>query len=132
MKLIIWTPDFSVGVASIDEQHKGLIAMVNRLMAEPRTTTQSETISALLSDLTKYAEEHFAAEEELMRRHNYPRLDEHIAQHLTFRNATVDFCMAAMNDDGTVPEAMFRYLCNWLVEHILNSDMDYKPYCREQ
>ena len=131
MKPIIWTPDFSVGVARIDEQHKGLIAMVNRLIAQPRITTESATISDLLGDLTKYAEEHFATEEELMRQHGYPHLEEHIAQHRALRKTTVDFCMATLNGADDVPETMLRYLSDWLAEHILKSDMEFKPYCRE-
>ena len=131
MKQITWTPDFSVGVASIDEQHKWLIGIVNRLIAEPRITTKSETISHVLSELTKYAEEHFATEEALMLQHRYPRLEEHIAQHRAFRKTTVDFCMATLNGADDVPETMLRYLSDWLAEHILKSDMEFKPYCRE-
>ena len=65
MEQITWTEEFSVGVVRIDEQHKQLIAMINRLIAEPQTTTRSETISDLLTGMTNYAQMHFATEEEL-------------------------------------------------------------------
>ena len=71
MEQITWTEDFSVGVVSLDEQHKRLIQMINRLIiAGPQTTTRSETVSDLLSDMANYARKHFATEEELMRQHN--------------------------------------------------------------
>ena len=132
MEQITWTEDFSVGVVRLNEQHKRLIQMINRLIAEPQTTTSSETVSDLLNDMTKYAQEHFAIEEDLMRQHNYPHLEEHIVQHRSFQKKTVDFCSATMLDVTAVPEIMLHYLRDWLVEHILKSDMVYKPFFREQ
>ena len=129
---IIWTEDFSVGVARIDEQHKRLIGMINRLISAPQARARSETISDLLNDMTSYAQEHFATEEALMRQYNYPQLEEHVAQHRTFREKTVGFCSAAILDAPGLPEAMLYYLRNWLVDHILNSDMAFKPFFREQ
>ena len=132
MEQIIWTEDFSVGVVRLDEQHKRLIQMINRLIAQPQTTTESELISDLLSDMTNYAQKHFAAEEELMRQYNYPRLKEQVAQHHAFQEKTVDFCSATTLNVRIVPETMLRYLSDWLVGHILDSDMAYKPFFRER
>jgi hemerythrin len=132
MEQITWTEDFSVGVVRLDEQRKRLIQMINRLIAKPQTTTESEMVSDLLSDMTNYALKHFAAEEELMRQYNYPRLKEQVAQHRAFQEKTVDFCSATMLNVGIVPETMLHYLSDWLVEHILKSDMAYKPFFREQ
>ena len=132
MEQITWTEDFSVGVVRLDEQHKRLIQMINRLIAKPQTTTKSEMVSDLLSDMTNYAQKHFAAEEELMRQYNYPHLKEHVAQHRAFQKKTVDFCSATMLNIGIVPETMLHYLSDWLVEHILKIDMAYKPFFREQ
>ena len=131
MEAINWTDSFSVGVTQFDEQHKQLVRMLNRLIADPDAGTRSETIAELLSAMTNYAQEHFEAEEELMEKHNYPQLKEHTAQHHAFRRKTGDLCMATMNEVGTVPESLLQYLRDWLVEHILKSDMAYKPFFRE-
>ena len=130
MEQITWTEDFSVGVERLDAQHRQLFRMINQLIAKPHTTTRSETVSDLLTDMTKYAQEHFATEEDLMRQHNYPHFEKHIFQHRAFRKKTVDFCSATMLDLVVVPEAILRYLRDWLVEHILKTDMAYKPFFR--
>jgi hemerythrin len=122
---------YFIGIWKLDEQHKQLIKMINLLLAAPQTTTRSETVSDLLSHMTKYAEEHFATEEELMRKHDYPHLEQHIAQHLAFQEKTADFCSAAMQSVADVPEALLHYLSEWLVEHILMSDMVYKRFFRD-
>ena len=132
MERILWTENFSVGVARLDDQHKRLVQMINRLIAEPRLTTESETISSLLSEMTSYARKHFSAEEELLRRHHYPRLEEQVAEHQAFQKKTTDFCSATMLHVRVVPETLLHYLSDWLVHHILKTDMAYKPFFREQ
>ena len=52
MESIIWTTKFCVDVARIDEQHKRLIDMINRLVAASQAKTGLETISDLLNDMT--------------------------------------------------------------------------------
>jgi hemerythrin len=131
MEPITWTEDFSVGVARLDMQHKRLIQMINRLIEAPQTKTGSETISDLLNAMTNYAQEHFEAEERLMQQYNYPNLEEHLTQHHGFRRKAADLCMAEIEEDGTVPESMLEYLRDWLVQHILKSDMVYKPFFHE-
>jgi hemerythrin len=132
MEEITWTDKLSVGIAGIDEQHKRLIGMINRLIRDPGATTRSESISDLLSDMTAYALEHFATEEELMRRCGYPHMDEHIAAHDAFRESAAQFCIATMHGVEAVPENMLRYLSGWLMHHILEDDMAYRPFLVER
>lgn len=132
MEQITWTEDFSVGIPRLDEQHKQLVRMINRLIAAPGTKTKSESVSNLLNDMTKYAQEHFRLEEDLMRERDYPHLDEQVAQHRAFRKKVADFCFATMLDAQSVPDIMLNYLRDWLVNHILECDMAYKPYLGER
>jgi hemerythrin len=131
MEPIEWNESLSVGVRLLDEQHKRLIGMINRLMADPQVETRSETISDLLNAMTTYAQEHFEAEEQLMEKHGYPQTEEHTAQHHAFRRKTGELCMATMSAVGNVPESILQYLRDWLVGHILKSDMAYKPFFHE-
>ncbi len=132
MEELIWTEDFSVGVARIDNQHKQLVGILNRLIAESQVSTNSETISEILNDMMTYSHEHFEAEEELLRQHAYPHLKEHITQHHAFRRQVANFCSATMINVVSVPENILDYLSSWLLEHILESDMAYKPFLQER
>jgi hemerythrin len=131
MEPIQWTESFSVGVKLFDEQHKQLVEMINRLSEDPQAGTSSETVSELLNAMTDYAQQHFEAEETLMEKHGYPQLREHTAQHHAFRRKTAELCMDTMNRVGTVPESLLEYLRDWLLGHILKSDMAYKPFFHE-
>ena len=59
MDEIVWQESFSVGVKDLDDQHKQLIKMINTLINQKDVKVNSETISDLLTELTKYAEDHF-------------------------------------------------------------------------
>jgi hemerythrin-like metal-binding protein len=131
MDKIFWTDKLSVGVAMLDEQHKRLIEMTNQLIEAPKITTKSETISKILGDMLNYAQVHFKSEENLFRRYGYPKLDQHITEHQAFKKQTMRFFQEITVDVSTVPDTMLKYLCEWIVEHILTSDMAYKPFFKK-
>ena len=128
MEPIRWTEDFSVGVAEMDRQHKKLVAMLNRLIAEPEARTNSDTISDLLSGMINYAREHFRDEEALMSEYSYPFKDRQTEQHTAFTKKVVDFCSAVDVGVDIVPQVMAEYLKDWLIHHILEQDMKYKQF----
>ncbi|MDP6635963.1 MAG: bacteriohemerythrin [Phycisphaerae bacterium] len=132
MQEIIWAEKSSVGVAKLDEQHKILIGMINKLIRDPQAATRSETVSDVLGEMTDYALKHFAYEENLMVDSDYPRSKEHIKEHLAFRETTGKFCSATAIDVSGIPEMLLEHLSQWLTHHILEIDMAYKAFFQEQ
>ena len=132
MEPIEWTESFSVGVALFDEQHRRLIAMLNRMIADPAADTRSETVADVLTDMTQYAQEHFKAEEDLMQAYGYPHLDEHKQQHLEFQEKAARLCFATVKGQASVPSELLAYLQNWLTRHILQTDMAFKPFFEQK
>ena len=125
---IIWTDDFSVGVSLFDEQHKQLVNMLNKLISHPEATTDSETISDLLTDMTQYAHEHFKAEEKLMQQYDFPDYGSHKNRHREFLKQVVTFCNATYLGSEKVPRQVLEFLTNWWSTHILEEDMAYKDF----
>ena len=132
MEKIRWDESFSVGVAQIDEQHKGMINMINLLLAEPEADVRSETVSELLTRMTKYAGEHFETEEGLLAEHGYPELAAHREEHLAFRKKAAGLCFDTMGGRTSVPADVLNYLREWLTQHILTTDMRYRPFFKER
>jgi hemerythrin len=54
------------GIDSVDEQHRELIATLNKLAAALRAGTQDDKIGWMLKYLERYTHEHFAHEEKCM------------------------------------------------------------------
>lgn len=132
MDEIIWNESFSVGVQELDNQHKKLIKILNKLIKMANAEVFSETVSDTLTEMTKYAAIHFETEEKLMKKFNYPDFDAHKEQHKAFQKKTVGFCMYAMAYKSSVPTDILTFLMTWLVNHILVSDMKYKDFFRDQ
>ncbi len=128
MEQIVWSDDFSVGVKLFDEQHKGLINMLNKMIKDPTATTRSEIISDVLADMTQYVQQHFESEEDLMSEHGYPHLEQHKSQHKAFREKVVELCTATTDGNRAVPQVLLEFLSQWLIQHILQEDMEYKPF----
>ena len=133
MEPVQWSEKFSVGVRELDQQHKQLIKLLNRLISTQGTiNTHSETVSDTLVAMTRYAQAHFKAEERLMEAYGFPGLEEQKRQHRKFRKKTVDFCTATTQGFDQVPEAMLEYLVSWLIHHILEDDMAYRSFFKEK
>ena len=85
MSIIQWTPDFSVGVESIDTDHKVLISLINQLDDAILGGEPKQTVSRVLDALSDYTNYHFAREELLMRACAYPDIEAHARTHATLR-----------------------------------------------
>ncbi|HSM23978.1 MAG TPA: bacteriohemerythrin, partial [Anaerolineaceae bacterium] len=128
-----WSEKYSVGVRELDQQHKTLFMLLNRLISATGTISiHSETISEILGEMTRYAQTHFTTEERLLEAYGYPGLEEHKVQHNDFRNKTTEFIEKATIGDKQIPEVLLEFLTNWLTHHILEEDMAYRSFFREK
>jgi hemerythrin len=75
-----WQDDFLVGVEKIDDQHRELLAHINRLAAMVASGDLSG-IDGVLAFLADYVHFHFATEEGVMRELAYPLMNDHVYEH---------------------------------------------------
>ena len=132
MEKIDWNPSFSVGVKLLDEQHKRILDMYNLLISDSEATVRSETISELLDRLTKYAAEHFQTEERLLEEYGYPDLARHKVEHKEYRIRVVELCQSATIHEESVPAELLKFMRDWWMNHILNTDMKYRSFFMER
>ncbi|HON01092.1 MAG TPA: hemerythrin domain-containing protein, partial [Acidobacteriota bacterium] len=59
MPLIQWENRFSVGIRKLDQQHKGLVGMINELHDAMKAGKGQEVISEIVQRLAAYARNHF-------------------------------------------------------------------------
>lgn len=133
METINWSARYSVGVENLDEQHKQIIGMLNRLVTSPEARdANSETISEILTTMTRYSLEHFKTEESLLKAHGYPDFEQHRQEHVAYRRKTIDFSTATSLGVESVPQILVTYLFEWWTNHILKEDMKYKSFFAEK
>ena len=126
---IAWSPELSVGIQRIDEQHKDIIDAFNKLLlAGEEARVDSEIVSDTLDKLTRHVRGHFRDEEGLLEQVAYPGIEEHRMEHDRFREKLVECCVATTIGVGCVPRALLAYLHDWLDQHLIQQDMKYRPF----
>lgn len=133
----VWDAElYSIGHATIDQQHQRLLSVLNRLyelMHGEGGISNTAGTAAMMQELTYFIVEHFAFEEQLMQESDYPleRLARHRAEHNGFILKVQSFEERLQAGDASVLADMLPYLYgDWLIQHICVSDMDYVPYLR--
>lgn len=122
--MIQWGYHFLTGIKIIDNQHQGLVELVNKLHRLTKGNPQAAEVDAAFNALTDYAAEHFAAEEQLMADAGLTEetLEPHMHAHRSFveeigimwRNRNMDAKDATAN--------LLEFLTTWIYRHILITD----------
>ncbi len=116
------------GIKEIDDQHQVLFDVLARLEQAVGTEDKWSAVHFALVELTNFVAIHFTVEEALMRLHDYPDINAHIASHRAFSAALADIKKHSIRQD--VSEAMTNLVRNWLIQHIGKEDLAYVPHLR--
>lgn len=121
--VIQWSEAMSVGHDLIDEDHKNLVRMINRLFGAVMAEQPHAVVNRVLNDLVDYTVYHFKREEVLMERYAYPDAPAHCKAHRDLIGM-VESCRAKFVSGEAVQLAdeIEEFLRDWLVRHILYVD----------
>jgi hemerythrin len=125
MALFRWNDTYSVGVTEIDDQHRNLVDMINRLHDGLGEGKGSEVIGPILNDMAEYAQYHFDTEEGYFKEFRFRETDIHTAEHMKFKRKVDDFCEKYKTDPMILSVEVMYFLSNWLKNHIQGSDKNY-------
>jgi hemerythrin-like metal-binding protein len=128
MERLEWSDKYLIGQPTIDQQHRGLFQLVNRVIDACEQGGDSELLSDALHAMTSYAQEHFSAEEELMAAHGFPELGLHSEAHLGFVERTATMALKAVGGDPSILVELAVFLRIWLDQHVLRMDMRLKAH----
>ncbi|QVL48385.1 MAG: PAS domain S-box protein [Thiocapsa sp.] len=118
-----WSDELVTGISVIDEQHRTLVSLLNRIArCDVQGATEAETL-AILDELGHYAEHHFSTEEAIWaeRLGLGAHLDDHRQRHDDFVRQVAEL-RSGERPFQDVLEGLMAYLCRWLALHILESD----------
>jgi hemerythrin len=125
MEKLAWSDDLSVGVTRLDEQHKSIFEIINKLIDNDGLFVNSEIIADVLTELLEYSQVHFAQEEKYMDLKSYEFRTEHKKLHLDYRKKVVEFHLSVAAYKHDTPNEILRFLIDWWRNHILIEDKRY-------
>jgi len=123
-----WTETYSVNIAILDKQHQKLFDTVNELDQALRAGEGNSAVQQVLDKLVEYALIHFAAEESLMRKHDFPGLPTHRTQHELFRQQIAAYLLDHKAAKPGVPVSLLFFMQDWLKQHVLKTDKQYTAF----
>ena len=120
-----WNEDLSVGVPSIDRQHKVLISLINDLHIAMQAGKGATDAKSILNDIINYAKAHFVYEEGLFIGQHYHASDEHFESHQKIKAKLSELKEKSKKVDFDISDELMIFLKDWLTNHILKEDMGY-------
>lgn len=133
MPLIEWTPDLTVGIDKIDDQHKRLFQAADDLGEAMWAGKGVAEINRTVAFLLEYTQFHFGDEEELMIRKSYPGLHAQQEAHKKFTHDIKQFERRLSEGQASSQEAIevLNTVCDWLRNHIRVMDKALGDFLKE-
>ena len=128
MALMTFGQSYSVGVQSIDSQHKVLFEIVKELYAAMMKGQAKNLTGPLLHKLAEYTKNHFCAEEAIMAIAKYPGLAAHKLQHRDLVKQVEEYLIRFEKSETLLNVQLLRFLRDWLTSHIQKVDKEYGPW----
>lgn len=130
----VWNDKLTLGVNSMDDEHKVLIDRINDFITaleQQHVRKDKENLFRAFKALADFTVEHFAHEERYMQSIDYPQFNSHKKIHENLLNQVGIYGDQIKN--GTLNEKkIVSFLRNWLLSHIMGVDMQYSKHSHEK
>jgi len=125
---IEWSSDLETGNDMIDNDHKGLIKLYNRIVSIVEKKQFDKSLVNVLTELTHYSVMHFKNEEDWMQEMNYPGFEDHQMEHKDFVYKIVMFNMSFDETNEQMFNDIFSFLKDWVSRHVVSEDKEIVKY----
>ena len=122
MNLMRWRPSFSLGVPSVDQEHREMIELINGVYRAFSGQTDADGIEAMLGEIHAAIGAHFALEERLMRAASYPEYAVHKQDHESLLEQIRDLMDDYVADPGRGRLLLQARLSEWFERHFASFD----------
>jgi len=123
---IVWKPEYDLGIPIIDEQHRGIVTIINSLHYGTQSSYIKNILSPTVGMLRCYADIHFQTEEHFIETIGYPGVANHrlLHQEYTSKLAGIERGISIDKD----PRQLMGFLKKWWLGHICEEDTLFKSF----
>jgi len=127
-----WKDEYSVGIESLDNDHRKLLNLINRLQTAVHYQTGDIFEKEALDEVIAYTKYHFEREEKMMEEAGYADLESHKETHRAMISKVNGFVKDYEKQGHEVLNDVANYLKDWLVGHINGTDQEYSALLVEK
>lgn len=126
-----WSDSLSVENPTIDDQHRQLIELCNRVANFTSASAPSAVnkYHGLLDELVTLVDRHFVAEEEILSEKCCPSFASHKAEHDIYRQHLSDMVASGRAGD-LLPANLYKLANDYLIRHMEVTDLACKAYLK--
>ncbi|MCP4289431.1 MAG: bacteriohemerythrin [Gammaproteobacteria bacterium] len=124
MPTVIWSDEYNVNVEKIDKQHMHLLELVTNLHAAVEARIDKDELKHMLIELTQFTGKHFATEEKMMHKFDYPkkRARAHHKEHKMLLKHLEDLVTAVSKGKYPTFYSDYDVSNDWALVHIREYD----------
>jgi hemerythrin len=122
MPVFVWTTEFEVGIPEIDDQHKELVLIANRLYEAVIARSGAPVVNGIFVELARATKAHFDFELKLLEQLHSTTVAEHRLSHDRLWEKIVGISSKIGNSQVTVGLDVMKLACELFVSHFLNVD----------
>jgi len=129
MPRVTWSDRLSVGVQSIDDQHRKMVSLLSQLHDGIMSGKGKIALGGILQALIEYTTMHFAHEEDLLLRSDYPDRVAHQKEHADLLRQILGIRRQYETvGPSAVTIPVMSFLENWTMNHITGADMRHREH----
>lgn len=114
-----WNEKYEVGFKPMDNQHKSILKLINRIVKNRRM--ESRIIICLLNELLCYIQYHFKSEETYMMIYGYGEYEAHMVEHAVLVKDFLEI-IDRYKKGRTDVEKVVQALVTWGIPHFIEVD----------
>ncbi len=127
-----WDEKYILNVKEIDDEHKNLFSLFNRLQEGIIAGKSKDELGTALLELIDHTVLHFATEEKLMQQFSYIGFVEHKRVHDGLITEAQELHQKFSKGNLSLSKEVSVFLSDWLTDHIVDMDKKYAPLFKSQ
>jgi hemerythrin len=122
MSYLEWKAEYSVGIESMDVEHREMIELINNVYGELEGRRDADAIEGFLGEVHSAISSHFALEERIMREAGYEEYEAHKNDHEALLDQIHEMMDASFENADTGLEILEGNLSSWFSNHFSTFD----------
>ena len=118
---LYWVSEFEIGNEYVDLQHRYFLDLITRIGKNLKETNDDDYIRRLIVELHKYADFHFASEENIAISCGLPGVKNHHQLHLELLEDLNQYAENLDNGTKTIDEFL-EFIADWFLVHTQHED----------
>ena len=127
---VAWNTRYNTGIHIVDEQHQELFRIVAQLRQQVQEGADRAAVEALLQNLVACTERHFATEEAVMAKVDYPDFNQHVAEHVSMLTSLYELLGKFKESHQAMVLMVPTFMEGWLRHHISDGDFGFVTFLK--